>query len=354
MKKVLFIILLFTIFCQQWPVAAQKSKNEPQTIYTVNGDVYHSRVYRITPEVVRFDPFYNNYATINYFSRSYVDSIVFNDGAVLRFDKDGVLSRNNLLSIPNMKVKTDGIYAEGLIKLTKEETMDLLGKEKYLLYYKPSNSNLTLSYIQLFSGGASLLSFLIFDKKMISFSYGDRTGIAFQRMGFHSTAQLLNSEYLYKGDFDPFLVSMEFLGSTTFISGLCNLITARSKLLSALNSETPYFNLSSTKVKYWTGIGCMLAGTGCLIGGTLDMASKKHWDWQFYSEGSRYNRQIGQWPVAGPILALAGSILINVGLTQFTVSSTRLKGYSQLNNSSKPLTLNTSITPYGYGITMNF
>jgi hypothetical protein len=298
-------------------------------VRTVNGDLFSVKVLQVTKDIVRIDPVQTDYTIINQFPRNYVESITFPDGAEVKFAPGGDLIREGLADVPTMKAKTDGIYAERLFKLNEDETMHVLGPDKYHLMYKPARTKTVLGMSQIIAGGVTMLPLFLIDNKGIR--YRTQKG-GFQIVGTYiqSADPLQNSAntLLFSGLFNPYIVGGEILSTTTMVCGLVNFFSSWSVLKSALDADTALPSVSGVKVHYWTGIGMMAAGAGALVAGTIDMANKSKWYWDLWDGSgstSRYNVKEGTYPVAGPILTLAGSVLINVGLSEFLTANTRLK-----------------------------
>lgn len=353
-KKMKQLFPLFFTICLS--VVISSGLHAQDKVRTVNGDIYTVKVLQVTKDIVRIDPIQTDYTVIKQFPRNYVESITFSDGAEVKFAPGGELIRDGLADVPTIKAKTDGIYAERLFKLNEEETMYVLGQDKYYLMYKPAKTKTIVGMAQMVAGGVSMFPLFRIDNKGIR--YRTQKG-GFQIVGTYiqSAEPLRNSAntLLFSGLFNPYIVSGEILSTTTMVCGLVNFFSSWVSLSSALK-DTPLPTISNTKTHYWTGIGMMAAGAGALVAGTIDMANKSEWYWDLWDgTGStdRYNIKNGTYPVAGPILALAGSILMNIGITEFTVASTRLKGY-QKTGSTAPLALACGPTPTGYGMTLTF
>lgn len=81
----------------------------------------------------------------------------------------------------------------------------------------------------------------------------------------------------------------------------------------------------------------MAAGAGIIAGGIADLADKNNWIWDYWDNPeSRYYIDQGQPPVAGPILIVAGSALLNVGLSEFITANKALKGSASIKAGAVP------------------
>lgn len=345
------IISIVSVFLLSWSIASAQHK-----LGTVNDDFYDVTVLSIDKNVVRIWPIQTDYTVIKQFPRGYVKSISFQDGYTAVFDSTGVLVRSGLASVPTMKAKTDGIYAEGLFKLDADETRERLGDDRYYLYYLPVRTMYKMSALQMLAGGAIMLPCVLCDNKNVLYQHTDHNGVEFKGMTIHGVGELLDIDrYRFKGEINPYMVSLEFLGTATAAVAAINMISCWSGLHNALKTNAPLPSLKATRTKYWAGIGMMAAGIGCLAAGTADMASKSKWDWNVYynNPDNRRNYKNGQYPVAGPILALAGSVLVNVGVSEFVLARKRLDGFGQLNG-NRQLAVNAGFVPGGYGLTVTF
>lgn len=336
-------LVLLLMVCIPAAVQAQDK------VTTVHGDVYTTKVRQITKDQIVFDQVHTGYNIIDKLPRGFISSIAFADGAEIKFAPGGELIRDGLLQAPTMKAKTDGIYAESFFKLTEDETVALIGSEKYNLFYKPALTRTKVSISQLITGGLLFASGVLWDNKEVVYR-DQKGGVLFSHMWLHGQYQLQNpTNYKYfKGDINPYLVGAEILGVTTIVSGIVNLIGSNTDLTSVLRPDIKLPSMSEEKVKLWSGVGMMALGTGAIAGGIADMASKSHWYWDLWEEGYstyRHNIKEGEPPVAGPILALAGSVLVNIGLTEFFTSCKTIKGGA---------TVRTGIAPGGYAMIVSF
>ena len=315
---------------------------------TVNGDVFDVKVFEVNKDIVRIDRLRTEYTDIKYFASKYVKSITFRDGFCVEFNADGIPSRDNFLNAPTMKCRTNGIYAEGLFRLTEDETMNLLGPEKYCSMYKPAKSTFYTGIAQLFTGGSVLTASAMFDKKDVLIQNRKR-GIKFKGLELLGSLGLENVHNVrhFSGNLNPYFVSAEIFGATTLVFGFVNFLSARSTLKSAIVSELPAFSLDASQRRYWAGIGMTVVGAGSIVAGTIDIAHKSKWDWNEWDDPSfeRYNVKEGTPPIAGPILALAGSVLINLGIHEFIQSGVRIKYIKKVH---------TGITQNGAGLCLDF
>lgn len=355
MRTVLrLIVSLLLIIIASFEIYAQDK------IYTVNGECFNSKVQSIDKNLVHLNPIERDSSTIKTLPRNYVTKIVFADDYTVEFTKEGEVVRDRLLEAPMFKAKGSRIYAEGVVPLNEEETSQYFGVDRYYLSFKPERARYMTGMMQLFTGGAGI-GLCAFLETPISFELNKdiwyRTyekSIVFHGLSIQRTTPLnVKDRVIFSGHLVPYMVTAEFFTTTTLISGITNII-ASSAALKTINSRNnkPAPSLTSTKVQYWTGIGLAVAGTGALIGGYLDLNNHKDWYIE-HNPDPRYERHTGDAPIAGPILAIAGSVLMNIGITEFTVASTRLKGY-QKTGSTAPLALACGPTPTGYGMTLTF
>lgn len=327
-------------------------------IYSVNGDCFESKVQAIDKEVVRITPIDMETHTIRQLPRNYVSKIVFADGMEVNFTGEGEIIRDGLLDSPSFKARGSRVYAEGVIPLTEDETAVYYGLERYYLSFKPERTRYLTGMMQMFAGGAGfgLCAFL---ETPISFGLNKdiwyrtyENSFVFHGVTFQRTTPLnVKDRVIFSGHLVPAMVTAEFFTATTLVSGVTNILTS-SIAMKKINARTdgPAPSQASTKAQYWTGIGLAAAGTGVLIGGFLDLNAHKDWYIE-HNPDPRYERHEGDAPIAGPILALAGSVLMNIGLTEFSVASARLKGYHK---TAAPLALTCGPTASGYGLTVSF
>ena len=158
-------------------------------VTTVHGDVYTTKVRQITKDQIVFDQVHTGYNIIDKLPRGFISSIAFADGAEIKFAPGGELIRDGLLQAPTMKAKTDGIYAESFFKLTEDETVALIGSEKYNLFYKPALTRTKVSISQLITGGLLFASGVLWDNKEVVYR-DQKGGILFSHMWFHGQYQL--------------------------------------------------------------------------------------------------------------------------------------------------------------------
>lgn len=355
MRTVLrLIVSLLLIIISSFGIYAQDS------IYTVNGEYFKSKVQSIDKNLIHINPIERDSSTIKSFPRNYVTKIVFSDDYIVEFTKDGEIVRDKLLEAPVFKAKGSRIYAEGVVPLNEEETSQYFGVDRYYLSFKPERARYLTGMMQLFTGGAGI-GLCAFLETPISFELNKdiwyRTyekSIVFHGLSIQRTTPLnVKDRVIFSGHLVPYMVTAEFFTTTTLISGITNIITSSSALkkINTRNNK-PAPTLTSTKVQYWTSIGLTVVGAGALIGGYLDLNTHKDWYIE-HNPDPRYERHTGDAPIAGPILAIAGSVLMNIGVTEFTVASTRLKGYSKIGNNT-PLALACGPTTSGYGMTLTF
>lgn len=330
------------------------------SLYTVNGECFKSKVQSIDKNLIHITPIENDSSTIKSLPRNYVSKIVFSDGFIVEFSKDGEVVRDRLLEAPMFKAKGSLIYAEGVVPLNEDETSQYFDADRYYLSFKSERTKYLTGMMQLFTGGAGfgLCAFLetpvtLGLNKDIWYRTYDNS-IVFHGVTIQRTTPLnVKDRVIFSGHLVPYMVTAEFFTFTTLVSGITNIITSSMALkkINARNNK-PAPTLSSTKAQYWTGIGLTVAGAGALIGGYLDFNTHKDWYIE-HNPDPRYESHNGDAPIAGPILALAGSVLMNIGVTEFTVASTRLKGYQKIGNTA-PIALSCGPTPTGYGMTLTF
>ena len=345
----LAVTLLFML-----PAAAQDVVN------TVNGDAFKTGVTSIDKEMVNVKPVESGASTITKLPRNYIRSIEFADGFTLDFLPDGSFDRSRLSEAPTVVAKGSKIYAEGIIKLNDDEARGCLGDSRYYLAYKPMTTEFVTGLSQLFSGTAMFIGCAILDNPHQPRAYckevvfrNDKNSLRFQGLSFSNDSPLdMPGRVIHSGHINPYLVATEFLGVSTIATGLVNVLASSAAIKKiAADQSAPVVPLGRTKAQYWAGIGMTAAGVGALVAGTLDMNAKKEW----YNEKNRdprYDTWEDEMPTVGAALALAGSVLINVGLTEFLVANTRLQGYKSAG--SAPLALNVGPTTHGYGMTLAF
>ena len=325
-------------------------------IQTVNDDIFSVKVFEVTKDIVRIEPITTEYTVIKQFACNYVKSITFADGFNVAFTSEGVPVRDNFLAAPKLTARTNGIYAEGLFRLNQDETVTLLGESKYNLFYRPAQARFYTGAAQSLVGGVSILGLLFIDKKDIIIQDGN-AGVEFKGMDILGLSGLENAPHKlkFKGSLNPFIVSAELFGTSAVICGVFNFIKAGSDLKRALIPDISLPSLQSCRRAYWTGLSLAVAGLGAIAAGTVDMASKSEWNWSRWEGSSyeRYNIQEGNYPIAGPLLSLAGSIAFNIGLSTFITAITKFKFSGQDRNLSA-VSLNYGLTPYGYGLNLTF
>ena len=325
--------------------------NAQDKLLTVNGEEFNVNVFEVNKDIVRIERLRTDYTDIKYFPVKYVKSITFKDGFCVDFDSEGIPKRDNFLESPTMKCMTNGIYAEGLFRLNEEETMQLMGAEKYYSLYMPSKSIFYTGIAQIFTGGSALVASVFYDKKDVIIQ-NRKWGLEFKWLNILGLRGLENAHNIsrFTGTINPYFVTAELFGTTTLVFGFVNFISARSRLKSALSPDVSLPSLEASKRRYWAGIGMTAAGVGSIVAGTIDMAGKTKWNWNkwedsdIYSYG-RYNVKEGTPPIAGPILVLAGSVLVNIGLHEFIENGARIKYFNNIK---------TGITQNGFGLSMTF
>ncbi len=340
MKKALLLISSVLFLTSLQAVAQDK-------LVTINGEEFDVKVFEVNNDIVRIERLRTQYTDIRYFASKYVKSITFSDGFCVEFNSDGIPRRDNFLEAPVMKCRTNGIYAQGLFRLTDDETMKLLGPEEYYSMYMPSKSLLYTGIGQVLGGGALLAASHFRDEKHVVIQ-GRKGGVLFTGLELKGLSRPMNSYNIqnFQGKLNPYYVTAEIFGATTLVCGAVNFLSARSSLKSALDSNGPHYSIEKAKRRYWAGIGMAAAGVGAIVGGTVDIANKSTWSWSIWDESyERYNIKEGTNPIVGPILVLAGSVLVNVGLHEFILSGSRMKYFKKAS---------TSITPNGLGLTLAF
>ena len=328
-------------------------------IHTVNGTTYETKVQSIDKQMVSFVPVETAGHSVSKLPRNYISSIEFSDGLVLPFSPDGEIVRDGLAKAPSIKAKGGGVYAEGLVRLTEEETRARLGSERYYLNYLPAKAKFTTGLVQAFTGVAVFGACALMDNpsrpqawcKEIWFR-DTKGSILFRGTSIQNNSPLtIQGRTIQSGKLNPYLVSGEILSAATLVSGIVNVLGAATSIRKAVaGTNKPAPSLSRTKTQYWTGLGMAALGAGALVGGCIDLNNHREWYIE-HNPDPRYERHDGDIPVAGPVLALAGSVLLNIGVGEFTVASSRLKGYD---NAGRQLSLSAGPCAGGYGLQLTF
>ena len=342
MKRILCVsVLLFTALSVQ---AQQK-------MTSVNGDVYESRILSIDKNLVRFKPVSLGETTLSKLPRNYIRSIEFQDGFTAQFAENGDFIRDGILDCPTVKAKFGALNAEGLFKFTEEETRLYIGDERYYLQYTPGKVRETLGFVQVVGGAATLFASTLFDHKRVIWQSTDY-GFWFFGMSFdtlnHFTWSTSNMKTYIEGSINPYHVSLEILSATTLIYGVANIISGAGTLKRIIKSSPAIPDRTLTGWQFWGGIGATALGCGLIAGGIADMNAHSHWRHLEYLNGTQ--ETVGSMPVAGPILSLAGAVLINAGISEAIVALGRTKFYK---NNPK-LSLHVAAAPGGIGMTMSW
>lgn len=357
MRFYLSIALILLVVSRQFSFAQEK-------IHTVNGDTFETSLLSIDRNMVNLKPFLSGNTTISKLPRNYIKEIEFADGFKFRFTPEGELVRDSLSAAPVVRAKGTRLYAEGIVGLTGDETRQFLGDDKFYMAYKPARMRMSVAWGQLASGLGLLLAGGLMDDKEVSFNDGDG-GVVFNGL----TIMPLSSVWMpyttiYSGHINPYAVGLEFLGTVTALSGIANSVISVCKVRSLLSGNSMSSSRSAAVAGLWTGVGLMAAGAGAIVGGIADMSRKSDWNYILRDEAINehvlnpdhyYHDQItGEMPVAGAIITAVGSILLNIGISEFVVSETILKGHSTRSASDRSLALNYGLTPSGASLCITF
>ena len=352
MKRI--TLILFAFACGCWLCRAQDK------IHTVTGETYESKVISVDDKQLKMDPVTVGGTVVSKLPVEYVTSIEFEDGFCLPFIPHGGPRRAALAAAP-VSARGGGIYAERIFRLTDDELLDRFGEKWYWQDYKPAKNKQTVGYAELFSGIVLFGTCAVFDNpsrakgsyKEVWFR-NDRRSILFRGTSIQNSSPLtLPGRVINSGKLNPYTVTGEFLSAVTLVSGLTNVLTAGKAIKSAAScaESSVARSVGRTRGQYWAGLGMAVAGAGALVGGCIDLNNHKYWYIE-HNPDPRYEMHEGDMPIAGPILAFAGSVLLNVGITEFTVASTRLKGYG--GGHEARLAVNAGLCPGGYGLLLSF
>lgn len=228
-------------------------------------------------------------------SADYISSFHFFDGFHLDY-KDGTFLRDNLLLCPTMAYRGDGIWAEGLARLTRQETRSLLGENIYCRSYNPSRA--------LFWTGIA--------QSAVSFPFSLWLWVP--------TSRLLQKDYREWSAGDE-----RVLAGTTYTTS-ATLVGLASVIISSLEIR----DLKETSVgRAWAEVGAgtatLAAGIALASVGMKDLRTHAYWqvrgDWKVHIPSTEPPSPASPWLVAG------GTALISIALPLLVTGAFRLYGF---------------------------
>lgn len=341
-RKAIIISVLF--------LTAAASALGQDTVRTVKNEVFVTKVRKISDKMIKVEKGEGYTAPSENLPPSYLSSITFQDGFTVRF-KDGAVDRTGLTEAP-MKVRDNHLYAKGMIKMDREEVRDILGSREKNLVFDKAGLQSTIGYVQIGAGALMTLYTQLFDDRNILFS-NKNYSIVLKRHGIQKAGPVSTYDVnTFTGTISTQYILCDFLGLVTLCSGAVNILSANREVKHLMDGEITIPTTKALTRRKWIGAGMAVAGAAALIGGTVDVANNKSWNWKVYYKYEDYDAmhgsRDGHWPVVGPYLMVAGAVLANWGVTEYMLSSKMLKG-------GKPSgELSFGPAPGGYGLCFRF
>ena len=321
------------------------------TVRTVKNEVFVTKVKKIGDKMIKVEKGDGYTVPSENLPPVYVSSITFQDGFTLRF-QDGKIDRTGLTDAPQ-KVRDHHFYAEGLVKMNREEARAILGSEKKNIVFDKAALQSMIGYVQIGAGALMTLYTQLYDDRNILFSNKNHS-IVLKRHGIQRAGPVSSYDVnIFTGTISTRFILCDFLGLVTLWMGTANAISANRQVKRLMDSEITLPSTQYLTRRKWLGAGAALAGAAALIGGTVDVANNESWNWKVYYKYEDYDAlhgsRDGHWPVVGPYLMVAGALLANWGVTEYMVSSSMLKGAG-----NRPGELSFGPAPNGYGLLLKF